>query len=465
SDYREYDLFTSMADYKPVQGVSDDAVELVGEQSRPDNAFIESPKIGAKELDTVNVQHRATATPSSSVINLANTVLGTGMLAMPSAVASVGLIPAIFLILFAATTSALGLYYLSKCAARTEGRNASFFAISQITWPSAAIFFDLAIAIKCFGVSVSYVLIIGDLMPTIVTSLTGINNQANILMDRRFWIAIFMVTVIVPLSFMRKLDSLKYTSIVSLFAVAYLCAIVIWHFASSNFVNDPTGNVEMITFSTRFFRSLPVFVFAFTCHQNLFSVYNELKDNSKQVMVSVILTSIGSATVIYELIGTLGYLSLGRMVHPNFILEYPSSAFVTGGRIALVILNTFSYPLQAHPCRSSLEKVIACLTAKTRKNGRAPPSSPFQFYVMTTAILISSYIVAMTVTKLDLVLAFVGSTGSTLISFILPGLFFVKINENEPWNSEKIIALCLAIYGFCVMVVCLTFNIVHIYQS
>lgn len=210
--------------------------------------------------------------------------------------ASVGLIPAIFLILFAATTSALGLYYLSRCAARTEGRNASFFAISQLTWPSAAIFFDLAIAIKCFGVSVSYVLIIGDLMPTvsyttlygstniphtdllmqIVTSLTGINNQANILMDRRFWIAIFMVTVIVPLSFMRKLDSLKYTSIVSLFAVAYLCAIVIWHFASSNFVNDPAGNVEMITFSTRFFRSLPVFVFAFTCHQNVCILYQHL---------------------------------------------------------------------------------------------------------------------------------------------------------------------------------------------
>lgn len=108
-----------------------------------------------------------------------------------------------------------------------------------------------------------------NLIVQIVTSLTGINNQANILMDRRFWIAIFMVTVIVPLSFMRKLDSLKYTSIISLFAVAYLCAIVIWHFASSNFVNDPAGNVEMITFSTRFFRSLPVFVFAFTCHQNV----------------------------------------------------------------------------------------------------------------------------------------------------------------------------------------------------
>ncbi|GAB5593637.1 hypothetical protein Unana1_08537 [Umbelopsis nana] len=454
-----------MADYKPVQDLPDDAVEMTGEGSHSPETFVHPPKAEIPDEDLASTPHRASASPSSSVVNLANTVLGTGMLAMPSAVASVGLIPAIFLIIFAATTSSIGLYYLSRCAARTEGRSASFFAVSQLTWPSAAIFFDLAIAIKCFGVSVSYVLIIGDLMPTIITSLAGISNQDNILLDRRFWITLFMVTAIVPLSFMRKLDSLKYTSIVSLFAVAYLCAIVIWHFASSNFINDPAGNVEMIHFSTRFFRSLPVFVFAFTCHQNIFSVYNELKDNSKQVMVSVILTSIGSATCIYELIGTLGYLSLGKLVHPNFILEYPSSAFVTGGRIALVVLNTFSYPLQAHPCRASLEKVIACLTAKTRKNGKAPPPTPFQFFAMTTAILIFSYITAITITKLDLVLAFVGSTGSTLISFILPGLFYVKINENEPWTREKIIALCLAIYGFAVMVVCLTFNIIHIYQS
>lgn len=103
----------------------------------------------------------------------------------------------------------------------------------------------------------------------IITSLAGISNQDNMLLDRRFWITVFTVTAIVPLSFMRKLDSLKYTSIVSLFAVAYLCAIVIWHFSSSNFMNDPAGNVEMIHFSTRFFRSLPVFVFAFTCHQNV----------------------------------------------------------------------------------------------------------------------------------------------------------------------------------------------------
>lgn len=81
--------------------------------------------------------------------------------------ASVGIIPGIFLIFLSALASGTGLYFLSRCAARTEGRHASFFAVSKLTWPKVSVLFDLAIAIKCFGVAVSYLIIIGDLMPQV----------------------------------------------------------------------------------------------------------------------------------------------------------------------------------------------------------------------------------------------------------------------------------------------------------
>lgn len=88
-------------------------------------------------------------------------------------------------------------------------------------------------------------------------------------MDRRFWITLFMVTAVLPLSFLRKLDSLKYTSVVALVAVVYLCVIVIEHYFASDFTPPPEGSVEWGTFSSKFFSHLPVFVFAFTCHQNV----------------------------------------------------------------------------------------------------------------------------------------------------------------------------------------------------
>ncbi|KAI9311425.1 transmembrane amino acid transporter protein-domain-containing protein [Dichotomocladium elegans] len=390
-----------------------------------------------------SVHDHATASPLSASVNLLNTILGTGLLAMPAALASVGLLPGIIVILFSATASGMGLYFLSCCAGFTEGtRNASFFAISKLTWPNLAIFFDLAIAIKCFGVAVSYLIIIGDLMPQVC----GAFPETSIWVDRRFWITVLTCTAVLPLSFLRKLDSLKYTSVIALFAVVYLCAIIVYHF----FVPDetaPSPAIELISFSTVIFRRMPVFVFAFTCHQNIFFVYNELKDNSQKRVNDVIRYSITSAGVVYEAIGILGYLTYD-----------PQSTFVAGGRLAIVILVVFSYPLQAHPCRASLDKILAWFNPKTRGHKVPPPPSALKFYVMTTWILVFSYLIAITVSELDVVLAFVGSTGSTTISFILPGIFYCKLHEHEPWEWKKITAMCLAVYGATIMCVCLTYN-------
>lgn len=73
-----------MADYKPVQDLPDEAVELLEEGSRSPNAMIDQPKVEIQEQDQDTTRQRLTASPSSSVINLANTVLGSGMLAMVS---------------------------------------------------------------------------------------------------------------------------------------------------------------------------------------------------------------------------------------------------------------------------------------------------------------------------------------------------------------------------------------------
>lgn len=139
----------------------------------------------------------------------------------------------------------------------------------------------------------------------------------------------------------------------------------------------------------------------------------------------------------------------------------PASLFVTGGRIAIVILVLLSYPLQAHPCRASLDKVLSAHSTRASGNKVPPPPSTLKFISLTIGILIATYIVAMTMTKLDLVLAFVGSTGSTAISFILPSLFYLKLHQDQPWTASKFVAALLGVYGVCVMVICLSFNIMH----
>jgi len=119
-------------------------------------------------------------------------VVGAGVLAMPLALSHMGILLGTIVIIWAGATAGFGLYLQTRCARYLERGSSSFFALSQITYPRASIIFDGAIAIKCFGVGVSYLIIIGDLMPGVVQGLNSNIAQSSFLLDRHFWITAFM---------------------------------------------------------------------------------------------------------------------------------------------------------------------------------------------------------------------------------------------------------------------------------
>lgn len=188
---------------------------------------------------------------------------------MPSAMSHFGVLLGVLLILWCGLTSAFGLYLQSRCARYLDRGTSSFFALSQITYPNAAVVFDAAIAIKCFGVGVSYMIIIGDLMPGVAEAFGSADLGFPFLADRRFWITAFFLLFIIPLSFPKRLDSLKYTSLVALVAIGYLIILVVYHFAADEIPNK--GDIRVITWEgpVAALSSLPVVIFAYTCHQNV----------------------------------------------------------------------------------------------------------------------------------------------------------------------------------------------------
>lgn len=266
----------------------------------------------------------------------------------------------------------------------------------------------------------------------------------------------------------------------------------------------------------------------------MFSVLNELRNPTPARASAVVVTSIGTAASIYLLVAITGYLSFGENVVGNIVSQYTPSIASTIGRAAIVVLVMFSYPLQVHPCRASVDAVSKWRPASRKAVELAPSSasrgsptrssliqikvpvhkpkeemSELRFAIITTAIIILSYIVAMTINSLDKVLAYVGATGSTSISFILPGLFYYKISSPDSPHHQRLLkdeddeeydgssgsdddtspdevrhrtwadawthrfrgiqvrrdilrklSLALAIYGFVVLVVCLCVNMV-----
>jgi amino acid permease len=101
---------------------------------------------------------------------------------------------------------------------------------------------------------------------------------------------------------------------------------------------------------------------------------------------------------------------------------------VIGGQLAIAFLVLFSYPLQCHPCRNSLDKVIPY---SSEEEASLPYIPSGRFTAITVGIMASSYLIAISVSDLSIVLAFVGATGSTTICYILPGVFYYKLCENQ----------------------------------
>ncbi|TIB69242.1 hypothetical protein E3Q22_02053 [Wallemia mellicola] len=431
--------------------------------------------------DKQSKESEGSASIGSCVANLANT---TGMLAMPDVLSSTGIIPGMILILFCAFMSSFGLYLLSLCSDKLPPRSASFNAIAKITYPTAAMYFDLAIALKCFGVSISYLLILGQLVPPLVTSFFHHLTPSQVdppswLLSRHFWITVFVI-LLSPLASMRQLNSLRHTSYVSIFSAGYLLLIVVLCAVHSPIPLPPAGNVSLGRFDASAISKFPVLVFAFTCAQNFFPVKNELRSNTRSRTTTVIGSSIGVASGLYEIIGVLGYVTFGDNVNSNVMSMYPdTSIFISFGRLAIVILVLSSYPLQVHPCRNSLDKVIRTKSEKEKALAsqdedseddeiiKHPPSKT-KHTILTISILLLTWAVSMVVTQLDKVLAFVGSTGSTIISFILPGLFYraLTLNDDEPSRKWlRVGSRLLIFYGASVMIFCLAFNFYELFTN
>ena len=91
---------------------------------------------------------------------------------------------------------------------------------------------------------------------------------------------------------------------------------------------------------------IPIFVFAYTCHQNYPVLLNEMARPSK-ARVSQAIAGASSITLItYLVIAEAGYWTYGAMMKNDILQTFPSSNMITALRAFMSLLVTFTYPLQ-----------------------------------------------------------------------------------------------------------------------
>lgn len=392
---------------------------------------------------------------NTAVKALLHTSLGTGLISIPFFYKNNGIFFSVALLTFSFVMSTVGL--LLQCQLSNwiyflqRNKKLSFKSIGDILFENQkhnVVLFDIAIAIKCFGVSISYLIVIGDLMPQIVLFFAP-----EIHISRVIFISASLFGIILPLCFIKKISSLKKFSMIALVSVVYLCFMIIGNYFFS--ANITKGKVYWKKPAksypdTNFLTSFPISVFAFTCQHNTFSIFNELKEPNLANFVKVVTRAMSLALIIYLTIGTLGYLTFGDLIESNIIKMYSmKTVFNVLGRFCIVVLVTLAYPLQMYPCRLSIHNIYKHFTQQASCDGENDAASvesttllneeelnleqqathshleipDFHFRTITFAVIVCGFLISISLTNLGLVLSFIGGTGSTLIAFILPGIF------------------------------------------
>lgn len=83
-----------------------------------------------------------------------------------------------------------------------------------------------------------------------------------------------------------------------------------------------------------------------------------------------------------------------------------------------------------------------------------PERTPWRIRGVTTFFLCATFTVAMLVTDLGKALAAVGATGSTMLSYILPGLIYTRLFPI--WSLKRVAAMTMFIVGCAIVPTCVT---------
>ncbi|KAF4705127.1 hypothetical protein FOZ62_004687 [Perkinsus olseni] len=400
--------------------------------------------------------YRLVNAPSGTVFTcwtaLSKTMIGTGMLALAYGFSKCGWVLGFVLLILSGVGACFTLHLLNILAMRSSTRHVSFFTIAEACAPWSRWIVDVAIAVKCIGVGISYIQVSGDTISHVI----GVwSNHAPDDTLRRAMVVLAVLVLAAPVCFARSISKTVIVNVLGLLAITYVVVLVVALTDYNSGVVTRWDLPPTASFSS-VLSVVPTFIFAFTCHQNILLCAEDMKDRSQRKLDVVAFASEAAALVLFIPAIIFPYLDFGENTRSNVVLDYDveHNIAVQVGYLFLGVAEAAAYPLQLFPARKSL---LVLLT-------RAQPVSPkaeFRFrIVLTTSILILTAGIAVSVRSLGVTLSFVGIIGSNTICFIMPTFFYcvtmhkADVKKGPKWVLSAVVFLMtVALLPICLSAV------------
>lgn len=197
--------------------------------------------------------------------------------------------------------------------------------------------------------------------------------------------------------------------------------------------------------------AMPTMTFSFVCHTAVLPIFAELRSGKTTEMAKVATTSLGSCFFLYFVASLFGYLTFFNYVQSDLLLTYqhsdPSNPLTLIVRICVLIGVILTLPLTHFPARKAVNFLVF-------------PQSDFAW---KRHLGIMGFLLALCLTLVILVpdireiFGFVGASASGALIFILPSLFYLKIERNAelPFmeslkeNRQLLYCFIFLVFGVC----------------
>ena len=299
----------------------------------------------------------------SAVFLIVNTALGSGMLNFPKAFDEAGgitvaMLVHVFMLLFIIGA----LQVLAYCADQDKTNPACTLEemVGQSVGAGGRIFCSITNAVYMFGVTVTFLIMLGDQFVRIMVSQVGIDYWKTWYMTRDFTVSICGVFAILPLCFSKKINFLKIPSLFGVGAVLFLTVLIIYSWATGSY---PTPSISEIKLEpekwTDIFSVIPAFCYGYQCHVSAIPIYSVMKHRNLKHFAGVSTAAIAICAVANSVAACCGYLTFGSKVNPDILLDFDANRpEVMFGVITMAVKTVLTYPTLLFCGRKALQSAI-----------------------------------------------------------------------------------------------------------
>ncbi|KAM3227802.1 hypothetical protein ACQJBY_059505 [Aegilops geniculata] len=390
---------------------------------------------------------------SGAVFNLSTTIVGAGIMALPASIKMLGIIPGILMIILVALLTEASIDMMVRCSHQAKITSYGWLMGDSFgQWGRIAL--QASVVINNIGVMIVYMIIIGDVLSG--TSITGVHHRGifegwfgpHLWNSRPVVLLATTIFVFAPLVSFKRLDSLRYTSALSV-ALAVVFVVITAGIAILRLIEGTAEipklfpEIHEINSIWELFTAVPVLVTAYICHYNVHSIDNELEDRSQTK--PIVRTSLALCSSVYVATSFFAYLLFGEGTLSDVLANFDSdlhipfsSVFNDIVRVSYVVHVMLVFPIVFFALRLNLDGLLFPTSRHISHDNR-------RFTIITVSLLVVIYLAANFIPSIWDAFQFTGATAAVLIGFIFPAMIILRDSYGIATKRDKVLAVTMIV--------------------